>query len=76
MLAFVQAHNDWQTDWAAADPRRLLPIASTPFRDVDAAVVEIRRCIKGGLSDCDAGVKRKILWENASNLYRVESPPG
>lgn len=48
MLACVQAYNDWQTDWAAADPRRLLPITSTPFWDVDAAVREIRRCAAKG----------------------------
>ncbi|MEM7540321.1 MAG: amidohydrolase family protein [Pseudomonadota bacterium] len=44
MLTCVKAYNDWQTEWAAADPRRLLPITSTPFWDIDAAVAEIRRC--------------------------------
>jgi len=44
MLACVRAYNDWQSEWAAADSRRLLPIASTPFWDVEAAVEEIRRC--------------------------------
>ena len=40
MLTCVQMYNDWQTDWAAADARRLLPITSTPFWDVNAAVQE------------------------------------
>ena len=31
MLACVEAYNDWQTDWASVDPRRLLPVTSTPF---------------------------------------------
>ena len=31
MLACVTAYNDWQTEWASADSRRLLPITSTPF---------------------------------------------
>lgn len=48
MLACVQVYNDWQTDWAAADSRRLLPITSIPFWDVTAAVAEIRRCAAKG----------------------------
>lgn len=48
MLACVRAYNDWQTEWASVDPRRLLPITSTPFWDVPAAVAEIRRCAKQG----------------------------
>ena len=44
MLACVEAYNDWQTEWAAADSARLLPITSTPFWDVPAAVREIHRC--------------------------------
>src|SRR5579862_3025891 len=48
MLSCVQIYNDWQTDWASADSRRLLPITSIPFWDVDAAVTEIRRCAKKG----------------------------
>ena len=44
MLACVQAYNDWQTEWAAADPRRILPITSIPFWDIHAAVQEVERC--------------------------------
>lgn len=44
MLTCVKAYNDWQTEWASADPRRLLPITSVPFWDVDATVEEVRRC--------------------------------
>jgi predicted TIM-barrel fold metal-dependent hydrolase len=43
MLTCVQVYNDWQSEWASADPRRLLPITSTPFWDIDAAVREVRR---------------------------------
>ena len=43
-LACVKAYNDWQTEWASADSRRLLPITSTPFWDVAEAVKEVRRC--------------------------------
>ena len=48
MLACVQAYNDWQTEWASADARRLLPTTSLPFWDVTAAVKEVRRCASMG----------------------------
>ena len=48
MLTCVEAYNDWQTEWASADSRRLLPITSTPFWDIDAAVDEVRRCAAKG----------------------------
>ena len=35
-----------QTEWASADSRRLLPITSIPFWDVDAAVIEARRLLQ------------------------------
>lgn len=44
MLTCVQVYNDWQTEWADADPRRLLPITSLPFWDIEASVAEVRRC--------------------------------
>lgn len=48
MLTCVQIYNDWQTEWASADSRRLLPITSIPFWDVQAAVKEVRRCAAMG----------------------------
>jgi len=48
MLACVEAYNDWQTEWSSVDPRRLLPITSTPFWDVTAAVREVERCAAMG----------------------------
>src|SRR6266511_2355289 len=48
MLTCVQVYNDWQTEWASADARRLLPITSIPFWDVTAAVQEVRRCAAMG----------------------------
>ncbi len=48
MLTCVQIYNDWQTEWASADSRRLLPITSLPFWDVAAAVKEARRCAAKG----------------------------
>jgi len=48
MLACVHAYNDWQTEWASVDARRLLPTTSLPFWDVTAAVKEVRRCAPMG----------------------------
>jgi predicted TIM-barrel fold metal-dependent hydrolase len=48
MLACVEAYNNFQTEWAAADSRRLLPITSTPFWDVEASVKEVIRCAEMG----------------------------
>lgn len=48
MLTCVQIYNDWQTEWASADSRRLLPITSLPFWDVAAAVKEVHRCAAKG----------------------------
>ncbi len=48
MLTCVEAYNDWQTEWASADSRRLLPITSTPFWDIKAAVKEVERCAAMG----------------------------
>jgi predicted TIM-barrel fold metal-dependent hydrolase len=39
----VRAYNDWQVDWTSADPKRLIPVASMPFWDVQACVHEIER---------------------------------
>ncbi|MGF1597953.1 MAG: amidohydrolase family protein [Acidimicrobiales bacterium] len=48
MLTCVEAYNDFQTDWASVDSRRLLPVAAMPFWDVEASVAEIRRCADKG----------------------------
>lgn len=48
MLACVRAYNDFLFDWASADPGRLVPVMSTPFWDVGAAVREIERCAAKG----------------------------
>ncbi|MGE0388300.1 MAG: amidohydrolase family protein [Gammaproteobacteria bacterium] len=47
-LACVRAYNDFITEFASADPRRLLPITSLPFWDVEASVAEVERCVKKG----------------------------
>ena len=35
---------------------------------------EVHERITSGLSDCDASVRRKILWDNAQKLYKVSAP--
>ena len=48
MLECVQAYNNFLTDWATPDPKRLIPISVLPFWDVEASVKEIHRCFKMG----------------------------
>jgi predicted TIM-barrel fold metal-dependent hydrolase len=48
-LACVQAYNDYLTEeYLAAAPDRFIAIASIPFWDVDASIVEIERCAANG----------------------------
>ncbi|MDA8048004.1 MAG: amidohydrolase family protein [Actinomycetota bacterium] len=44
MYECVRAYNDWQHEWASADPTRLVPVASMPFWDADDCVKELERC--------------------------------
>ncbi|MFQ5507108.1 MAG: amidohydrolase family protein [Planctomycetota bacterium] len=48
MLACVEAYNDFLLEWIQPDPRRFIPIAATPFWDVDATAREIERCAARG----------------------------
>lgn len=50
MYECVRAYNDWQLDWASADRRRLIPVASMPFWDVDDCVREVERCAELGFT--------------------------
>ena len=42
-LACVRAYNDFITEFADADSRRLIPLTFLPFWDVEASVEELRR---------------------------------
>lgn len=64
-LSVVQAYNDFLTDFASVDPKRLLPIMCIPFWDVEGAVAEIRRAYSRG--------HKGILF--ASSFERVGLPP-
>ena len=48
MLACVKAYNDWVTEWASADPKRLIPQTALPFWDVEATIREMERCARMG----------------------------
>ena len=43
MLECARAYNDFLIDWIAPDPRRFVPVAATPFWDVEAAAREAER---------------------------------
>jgi predicted TIM-barrel fold metal-dependent hydrolase len=47
-LACVSAYNDFMSDFADADPKRLLPIMMLPFWDVDASIAELNRAADNG----------------------------
>jgi predicted TIM-barrel fold metal-dependent hydrolase len=64
-LLCTEAYNDFQTDFASADPDRLLPIAMVPFWDLEAAPKEILRCREMG--------HRGILFAN--QYERIGLPP-
>jgi predicted TIM-barrel fold metal-dependent hydrolase len=49
-LRCVQVYNDFQTEFADADPERLLPVAVLPFWDVEASVAELDRCADMGFT--------------------------
>ncbi|WP_322778014.1 amidohydrolase family protein [Frankia sp. Cas4] len=40
----VEAYNDFLAEFAATDPRRLVPLMMLPFWDVEASVREMERC--------------------------------
>jgi predicted TIM-barrel fold metal-dependent hydrolase len=44
----VRAYNDWITEFASADPGRLIPMMMLPFWDVDESVAEMRRAYEMG----------------------------
>jgi uncharacterized protein len=44
----VRAYNDWLTEFASADPCRLIPMMMLPFWDMDASMKEMRRAHEMG----------------------------
>jgi len=47
-LACVQAYNDFQAEFAATNPDRLIPLCYLPWWDLDASVKELERCVGMG----------------------------
>ena len=41
---YIQAYNDFQTEWCSAAPDRLIAVTTLPFWDLDATLAEIERC--------------------------------
>ena len=48
MLLCVQAYNDWLSEWASADPKRLIPQLVLPFWNVQASIREMQRAAGKG----------------------------
>jgi predicted TIM-barrel fold metal-dependent hydrolase len=47
-LLCTQVYNDFMTEFASADPDRLLPVAMLPFWDIEASLAEMKRCRENG----------------------------
>lgn len=47
-LACFRSYNDFQAEWCAADPNRLVPVALLPWWDVGESVHELERCFAMG----------------------------
>jgi predicted TIM-barrel fold metal-dependent hydrolase len=47
-LACMRAYNDFLTDFAAADPKRFIPVMALPFWDTDLSIAEMERCKAAG----------------------------
>jgi predicted TIM-barrel fold metal-dependent hydrolase len=56
----MRAYNDFLTDFASADPVRLIPVAMLPFWDLEVSVKELRRCAAAG--------HRGVLFANKYEL--------
>jgi predicted TIM-barrel fold metal-dependent hydrolase len=44
----VMAYNDWLSEFASADSRRLIPMMMLPFWDIDASLTEMKRAYEMG----------------------------
>jgi predicted TIM-barrel fold metal-dependent hydrolase len=47
-LACVRAYNDFLTAFCSLDTKRLIPVATVPWWDVEASIAEIERCTSLG----------------------------
>ena len=56
-LECVRVFNDFQTEFASADPKRLLPQMFLPFWDLDASIAEITRCAAMGHCGINFGLE-------------------
>lgn len=64
-LLCTQAYNDFISDFAAEDPRRLIPITMVPFWDVEQSVAEMQRCAAKG--------HRGVLFANKYEMVGLPS---
>jgi predicted TIM-barrel fold metal-dependent hydrolase len=61
ILACVQAYNDFQAEFASADPNRLVPLMFLPFWDLDASMAEMDRCVALGHRGINFGTEFEKL---------------
>jgi predicted TIM-barrel fold metal-dependent hydrolase len=54
-LECIRAYNDFLTEFASADPKRLIPMVNVPWWDVDESIAEVRRCHELGHKGVNLG---------------------
>jgi predicted TIM-barrel fold metal-dependent hydrolase len=60
-LLLLQGYNNFLTDFASADPKRLIPITAVPFWDLDLSIAEMERCRAAG--------HRGIIFSQAPEFF-------
>ena len=71
--AACRAYNNWLRDYCSAAPSRLYGVGVVPLQDVDAAVVEMRRCVEQ--LDFKAVMLRPAAYRGTKKLNDVDYDP-
>ena len=77
--AACRAYNNWLRDYCSAAPTRLYGVGLVPLQDVDAAITEMRRCVRRpvvqGRDDPAGGVHRHRRSSTIPTTTRSGPPP-
>jgi predicted TIM-barrel fold metal-dependent hydrolase len=71
--AACRAYNNWLRDYCAAAPDRLYGVGLVPLQDVDAAVVEMRRCVEQ--LGFKAVMLRPAAYRGTKKLHHADYDP-
>ena len=71
--AACRAYNNWLRDYCSVSPNRLYGVGIVPLQDVDAAVVEMRRCLQE--LDFKAVMLRPAAYRGTKKLNHPDYDP-